>query len=98
VLGGLLLQGVGDLGGLHSAAEESSEGVTDRALQSPFEALDDAHRHLLMVSRSVPVSSCGFGSVLSSLLLSGLFDRSADADPDTWTCVSAQTSNHTFND
>jgi hypothetical protein len=51
-----------------------------------------------MVSRSVPVSSCGFGFVLSSLRLSGLFDRSADADPDTWTGVSAQTINHTFND
>src|SRR5664279_4480616 len=41
------LQRVGDLSGLYRSAEQPREGVPDGALQASFEALDDAHRHLL---------------------------------------------------
>ena len=43
VKGGLLLQCVCDLVGLHRSAEQSREGVADRALKPAFESLDDAH-------------------------------------------------------
>ena len=71
VLGGLLLECIGDLGRLHLSTEEPREGVADRALQATFEALDDAHRHL--PGRSIRRTRSRFGARWS-------FDRTLTND------------------
>nr|WP_233608212.1 hypothetical protein [Nocardia stercoris] len=58
-VGGFPLQCGLDLGGDDTAAEDSREGVTDRALQAALEARNDAHPALL----SFGAGRCGSGSV-----------------------------------